>query len=274
MENKEGFFSIFPELFKNKRLIFNLAKNDIRSRFAGSYLGIFWAFIQPVITVLVYWFVFEIGFRSGSGADYPFVLFLTAGIVPWFFFSEALNGGMSAFNDYSYLVKKVVFHIDILPCVKILSSLFVHVFFVCFAFLVGALYGFYPNINSLQIVYYILANIFFVFSLSYLLASINIFFKDLSQLVNIVVLQLGMWMTPILWDANDKLAAFPTLRKVFKLNPMYYIVDGFRDSIILREFRIIDKLTWGGYFWLVSILIFLLGQYIYRRLKPHFADIL
>lgn len=274
MGNKEGAFSIFPELYRNKRLILSLAKNDIKSRFAGSYLGIFWAFIQPVITVLVYWFVFEIGFRSGSGAGFPFVLFLTAGIVPWFFFSEALNGGMIAFNEYSYLVKKVVFHIDILPCVKIISAGFVHVFFVAFAFFLAALYGYFPNISSLQIIYYIFANTFFVFSLSYLFASVNIFFNDLKQLVNIVVLQLGMWMTPILWDANEKLSNFPILSKIFKLNPMYYIVDGFRDSILVREFRIFDKLAWGGYFWLFTIVTFLLGQYFYRRLKPHFADIL
>ena len=75
------------DIYKNRRLVAKLAKNDFKTRYAGSYLGIVWAFIQPVITILVYWFVFSVGFRSGTGdLGVPFVLYLVAGIVPWFFF--------------------------------------------------------------------------------------------------------------------------------------------------------------------------------------------
>ena len=80
---------IFPlpmELYQNRALIFSLAKNDFKTKYAGSYLGIVWAFIQPIITILVYWFVFSVGLRSGAVQEYPFVLYLVSGIVPWFFF--------------------------------------------------------------------------------------------------------------------------------------------------------------------------------------------
>ena len=118
--------NIIGILKKNRKLIFSLAKNDFKTRFAGSYLGIFWAFVQPVVTILVYWFVFQVGFRSGTVAEFPFVLWLTAGLVPWFYFSEALMGATSSLLEYSYLVKKVVFNIDILPVIKVLSALFVN----------------------------------------------------------------------------------------------------------------------------------------------------
>lgn len=269
-----SFLTIPKELYKERRLIMSLAKNDIKNRFAGSYLGVFWAFIQPIITVLVYWIVFEVGFKSPGTVGFPFVLFLVTGIVPWFFFSDGLNGGMNSFVEYSYLVKKVVFHIDILPMVKILSALFVHVFFVAFAMVLATLYGYPPTAATLQIFYYMFCNIFLVIGLSYLCATVTIFFRDLSQFINIIVLQLGMWMTPVLWSASDMLGNRPKLMKVFKLNPMFYIVDGFRDSLLFREFHIFDKPAWGLYFWAFSLTVFVLGTGLYRKLKPHFADIL
>ena len=80
------------ELLQNRKLILSLAKNDFKTKYAGSYLGIVWAFVQPVVTILVYWFVFSVGLKAGNVSDYPFVLYLVSGIVPWFFFQDALNG--------------------------------------------------------------------------------------------------------------------------------------------------------------------------------------
>ena len=79
------------EVYQNRKLLWNLSKNDFKTKFAGSYLGIIWAFIQPIVTVVVYWFVFEKGLKAGgintrAGIDVPFVLWLVAGLVPWFFF--------------------------------------------------------------------------------------------------------------------------------------------------------------------------------------------
>ena len=146
-------------IYESRKLIARLSVNDFKTKFAGSYLGIIWAFIQPVITILVYWFVFEKGFKpaaihNAAGAKVPYVLWLIAGMVPWFFFSEALSGGTRALLDYSYLVKKVVFKIDILPMVKVISSVFVHLFFMAFAVILYALYGYYPDFYTLQILYY------------------------------------------------------------------------------------------------------------------------
>ena len=130
----KSIFSLPADLYKNRRLVMKLAKNDFKTRYAGSYFGTFWAFVQPVVTILVYWFVFSVGFRSNTDElGVPFVLYLVAGIVPWFFFSDALSGGTNSLLEYNYLVKKVVFNISVLPVVKIISALFVHGFFVLLA---------------------------------------------------------------------------------------------------------------------------------------------
>ena len=129
MTKLKKIFELPVELYHNRQLIFSLAKNDFKTKYAGSYLGIVWAFVQPIVTILVYWFVFSVGLRAGNADDYPFVLYLVSGIVPWFFFQDALNGGTNALLEYNYLVKKVVFKISILPMVKVISAMFVHCFF-------------------------------------------------------------------------------------------------------------------------------------------------
>lgn len=154
---------------------FKPCKNDFKTKYAGSYLGIVWAFIQPIVTILVYWFVFSVGLKAGTVSDYPFVLYLVSGIVPWFFFQDALNGGTNALIEYNYLVKKVVFKISILPIVKIISALFVHVFFVAFALILCACYGYTPSLYTLQIIYYSVCTFLFVLGLVYATSAIVIF---------------------------------------------------------------------------------------------------
>src|SRR5438105_7474192 len=107
-------------------LIFELARNDFRARYTGSLLGATWAFVQPVMTIGLYLFIYQVGFRSAPPAEVPFVLWLVVGIAPWFFFGDALVGSTSSLLEYSFLVKKVVFDVTAVPTIKVLSSAFIH----------------------------------------------------------------------------------------------------------------------------------------------------
>lgn len=259
------------EIFRHRKIALTLAKNDFKTKYAGSYLGIVWAFIQPIVTILVYWFVFQVGFRSGNMKGHPFVLYLVSGLVPWFFFSDGLNGGTASLTEYSYLVKKVVFNIDILPFIKVVAALFVHTFFIVFAIGLECLLGYYPSLYLLQLLYYIFCSFVFTLGITYLTSAVVVFFRDLTQFINIFVLQVGMWLTPIMWDENI-LPAW--LKVVFRLNPMFYVVDGFRDSMIYHRWVWDGKALWTVYFWVITFLAFGFGTRVFRRLKVHFADVL
>ena len=264
--------NVFKELYQNRKLIWKLSKNDFRNKFAGAYFGIVWAFIQPMVTVAVYFVVFQLGLRVQPAATgYPYICWLVSGIIPWFFFSDALPSASNCLLEYSYLVKKVVFKISILPIVKIISALFVHVFFVVFALILCACYGYTPSLYTLQIIYYSICTFLLVLGLVYATSAIVIFFRDLTQIISIF-LQVGVWLTPIMWDIN-MLSSHPWLIKLFKLNPMYYVVTGYRDSM-LGHVGIWNHASWTIYFWVVTILLFGLGSVIFKRLKPHFADVL
>lgn len=267
-------FMVLPvELWQSRHLIWKLAKNDFKKRYAGSYLGAFWAMAQPVVTVGMYYVVFDVimgGNASRTAADVPFVLFLTAGLVPWFFFSEALNHGTNALREYDYLVKKVVFKISILPIIKIIAATFIHVFFVFVLLIVAAVYGYYPSIYTIQLVYYSACLFIFVLALCYTTCAVVVFFKDLAQIINIA-LQIGMWATPILWDINTLTdSKWVTL---LKLNPLVYIVNGYRSAIYERQWFFEDFFS-TMYFWIVTMVLFGIGALIFKRLKVHFADVL
>lgn len=259
------------EIWDNKKILGQLAKNDFKSRFAGSYLGIIWAFIQPVVTVFVYWFVFEKGLRSGAQLNVPFVLWLIAGLIPWFFFADALNAGTNTLVEYQYLVKKVVFQINILPLVKVLSNFFVHIVFMGFGLILYMLYGFMPDLYWLQVIYYSLCCFILVLGLSYMTSALLVFFRDLSQIVGIV-LQVGIWMTPIMWNIQT-MGVPEWLKTVLKLNPMYYVVAGYRDALINKVW-FWENAGLNIYFWAFTIAVWCIGTATFKRLRVHFADVL
>jgi teichoic acid transport system permease protein len=155
-----------------------------------------WAFIQPTVTIAVYWFVFGVGLKSPPTGGVPFILYLITGIIVWFFFSESLVNGTNCFREYSYLVKKVTFNIKILPTVKIISSLYTHIFFIGFALVMLFIYGHSLTPHFLQIGYYLFCLIVFLTGVTWITASLQPFFTDILQFIN-VGMQVLFWGTPI-----------------------------------------------------------------------------
>ena len=257
------------DLVANRKLIQKFSINDFKSRYAGSFLGIMWAFIQPTVTIAVYWFVFDVGLKSAPTGGMPFILFLITGIIVWFFFSECLVNGTNCFREYSYLVKKVTFNIKILPTVKIISSLYTHIFFIAFTVVMMLLYSQPITLHLVQIVYYLICLIVFLTGLTWVTASLQPFFTDILQFIN-VGMQVLFWGTPILWDIN----IFPAnLLWILKLNPLYYIVQGYRESFFGTGW-FWEHPVMTAYFWGFSLVLLLIGIAVYRKLRPHFADVL
>jgi teichoic acid transport system permease protein len=258
------------------RLVFRLSLNDFKKRYAGSYLGFIWALVQPVVTVFMYWFVFDRFFNQkgqlvAPGLDIPYVLYLTSGLVPWFFFSECMSQGTNALHEYTFLVKQVVFKVSILPLIKCVAAVFTHAFFVVVMIVVAALYGIYPSVSMLQFIYYSFCLFVLAAGLVYLTSALDVFFRDLSQIIN-VLLQLGMWATPILWNVNI-INDSPVLVRIIKLNPLFYITDGYRKALAGGGWFVSD-VKGTLYFWGVTVLVFLFGTFVFKRLRPRFADVL
>ncbi len=269
----EYLVSLIKEIITKRKLILDLSKADFKKRFVGSYFGVAWMFMQPMATVLVYFFVFQMGFKSIPPVpDYPYVLWLIPGIVPWFYFSEVLNLGTGCLQEYNYLVKKVVFRVEILPVIKLISCFMVHGIFAIIMILVFFCYGYFPKASWIQILYYTFASSMLSLAIAYFTSAINVFFKDMAQIIGIC-LQFGMWMVPIMW-APEMFKSIPAwLPVLLKLNPFYYIVAGYRDSMLTGSW-LTERPTLGLYFWTVTIVLMLIGLKVFKRLRPHFSDVL
>ena len=247
----------------------DLVKNDFKSRYLNNYLGILWAFIQPTISILIFWFVFQVGFKAAHVQDVPFILWLVAGMIPWFFLSEALPSATNAILDNSFLVKKNVFRVSLLPIVKITSAVIVHLFFMVFMMSMYMLYGYAPNLYWLQMFYYLFSAIILLLGISWITSSVVIFFRDLGQLVSMSI-QFGFWLTPIFWSLTMVPEKY---RWLFELNPAHYITQGYRDALI-NHIWFWEKPMEALLFWGITLIFFALGSIVFRKLRPHFADVL
>ncbi len=263
------FYYFIRLLFLQKHLIAAMAKREVASQYIGSLLGFIWAFIQPLVLITVLWMVFSLGFRAKPAGNIPFVVWLTAGMAPWFAFSEIITGSSGILVANAHLIKKTVFHSQILPVVKVVSAFIRHTIFLLML-LVLILFNHVPITGYyLQFIYYLFCMAFLALGIGWLVSALNVFLRDVAQIVAVVI-QVGFWATPIFWDISimpEKLQPF------FKLNPVFYIVQGYRESFLygIAFWHHPYQTLW---FWVLSSSLFVLGALVFQRLKPQFADVL
>lgn len=258
---------IISEQMRSKGLIWSLAKSDFKNRYVGSYYGLLWEVLQPLSLIFLFWFLFEFAFGITEMEGMPYVLWFIIGLIPWFFFSDAWSNATNALTQYSFLVKKMVFKVEILPTVKIVSSLLTSVIFHAILVAVLIIYGEGGRLSSLAVLYYLFCTFVLVTGLGFLTSAIVVFFKDMRQLLTII-LQFGIYLTPILWPKSF----IPESWHWFiTLNPMAYIVDGYRSAIFGRE--LFDPVS-TAIFWVTTIAILIIGSIVFQKLRPHLADVL
>ncbi len=262
-------YKLFNHLVIYRKLIAAMAVHEVRSRYVGSIGGAFWLLIHPLITASIYWFIFSVGFKVLPHGDIPFILFFLAGLAPWLTFQEITTNSAECVVRSPHLVKKVVFPLEVLPIIYLLVGLVPQAAMILFL-MCGVLY-FHMDWSwaFLSGFYYLFALMFFTLGLGWLFSSINVFFRDVSQGLA-VGLGLWFWLTPIVWP----LELLPEQYRFWlTLNPVYYIVEGYRDSFL---YGIPFWQSGNGhlYFWLFSLCLFLLGRTVFKRLQGDFAEVL
>ena len=263
------FFGFLKSVVQSRKLLWSLTKNDFKQKYIGNFLGILWAFIQPTMTIIIFWFVFQVGFKSQPIDNFPFILWLLAGMFPWFFFAEGLAMGTGSIIGNTFLVKKVVFRVSLLPVISLLSALAIHIFFIFFMFAMFIYYGYTPQWYWLQVIYYLFALIILLLGVTWITSSIVVFFKDMGQLVAMLI-QFGFWLTPIFWAMKIVPQKY---HWIIELNPMVYIVEGYRNSMIYHKW-FWEDMEMTLYYWTVTGILFIAGALIFKKIRPHFADVL
>lgn len=267
-------FASFPavrflsQAWIQRGIVLTMATRDFESRYIGTLGGTIWAIIQPLATIVVFYLVFAIGFRVQSPTDTSFILWFVTGLAPWFLFNDTLQAIAGSVTGQAYLVKKTVFPTEVLAFVKIASALPAHVVFLL---IILVLLGFFHvpfGLERLLLLYYMFCTSVLLLGLGWMLSALQVFYRDIGQALPIL-LNVWFWATPIVWPEQNIPDRF---RDILNYNPIYYVVSGYRDSLIYPEVR------WPGViptvsFWCFALAVMIVGTYIFDRLKPEFADV-
>ncbi len=267
------FYIIFVNLVKKFRVhghtIRTMAITEIRSRYVDTIGGLIWALVHPLLIILVYWFVFSVGFKVTPPGGVPFILVFLSGFIPWIIVNETLAGSTNIIQANSHLVTKTVFPTEILPVVRLLVSLVTHFVMLLVLLVIMFVSDISFSVYNFQFLYYLFALTVFILGLSWLFSSVNLFFRDTAHILQ-ALLPLWFWLTPIVWFRD----MIPQKYQWFlDLNPLVYIVEGYKKSFIYHA-PFWEDLHSAAYFWTVGLVAFVCGGLVFRKLKPEFAEVL
>ncbi len=260
---------MFQLILSNRGLIWQLTVHELRSRYAATLIGSVWAVINPVVVIVVFWFVCSYGLRITFESGPPYFLVLFCGLIPWMTFNEALTGAAGAVLQHQYLVKRVSFPLEILPIVNIVSAAVVHFFLVALLMIILLLSGIRITPHSFQAIYFLIAMVSLTIGLSWAFAALQVFHRDLGHALA-AILTIWFWITPIVWPVRD---LSDRAMWLIQLNPLFYVVQGYRNAF-LYEAPLFAMWPLDVYFWGLTVTLLVLGATVFRQLRPHLADVL
>ena len=251
-------------------MIRSMVVRDIRSRYIGSLLGIFWSIIHPFLQLLLYYFIFAVVLKMRLGPEYGgtnFAIWLMAGLLPWLFFGEVVKNSPSAVREQSNLIKKMVFPSEILSVVQLAAGILNHLIGLSILFVFLIFFGVEISVKVFFILPYLLCITIFSLGISWFLSALNVFLRDVGQVIG-VFLHLWFFLTPILYPLNLIPENF---RDFYFINPMLHAVEGYRMALLGRtEF----DFTGFAYLLIIGLILFAVGGLTFKKLKPAFADVL
>jgi lipopolysaccharide transport system permease protein len=258
-------------LWHNRSLIHASAKREVLGRYRGSVLGLLWSFFNPLFMLSVYTFVFSEVFKArwsgGSESKTEFALVLFAGLIVFNLFAECINRAPGLILSNPNYVKKVVYPLEILPFVALLSALY-HAIISLGVWLVAylALFGM-PHFTLLYMPLVALPLCLFILGLSWVLASLSVFLRDVSQFIGAATTVL-MFLSPIFYPASALPEAY---RVLIYWNPLTPAIEMVRDVLYWGKAPNIALL---GVYWLVTSLTAWLGFAWFQKTRKGFADVL
>lgn len=247
-----------------------MSVKELQKRYSGAALGAFWSLVKPLLFIGVYWFAVSVGIRGGGAInETPYIHYLVAGIIPWFFVSETLVTAGRSLRANRHLITKMVYPVSTIPTFSVLSQLYVHGIMTLIVVVLFAATGYPPTWYSLQLVYYSFALFVFMTVLSWTTSALVVVSRDFEHLIKSTT-QMLFWLTPIIWHIGNVKGV---LKLVVMANPINYFVNGYRESLLYGEW-FFENPAYTGYFWGLTLLLALFGGHLFNRLKGEFADIL
>ena len=254
-------------LLRYRGLIQSLVARELKARYRGSVLGLVWSFINPLLLLSIYSFVFSTIMRNDQPGTRPFAVFMFCGLLPWTWFSASLSEATSSLITGGNLIKKVLFPAEVLPIVSVLANM-VH-FCLGLVILAAFMIGFrhYPNVATLPWFPVVVAiQLVFTLGLALGLSALTVHFRDIRDLLT-NVLTLWFFATPIIYPYF--MPSIERFLMLFRLNPFYHLAVSYQEILFFDHFGHARSLLLLG---ALSVVVFLAGYWLFDRLRDSFAE--
>lgn len=261
---------VLSENIKNIYRIFAISKYELVSEIRDSKLGIFWNFANPIIQILTYWFVFGVILERGNIDGIPYISWMLGGMIVWFFISPCITNGCKAIHSKVSIITKMKFPVSILPTTVTLKEFINHLILLFVVMILLTVQGYGPSVSWFGLLYYAFCAVVLGTSLAMTLSVLNMLARDTRKLV-LASMRLLLYMTPILWTIPPSLPN--SVKFILEINPIYYIVQGYRDCFFYSG-EFITNISAGLTFWVITVVLFVIGSMMMYRFRYKFIDMI
>jgi lipopolysaccharide transport system permease protein len=263
------------ELYQYRALLSALSMRELKARYRASILGFLWTFLNPTLSMAVYWLVFDRLMARGGGKE-AFPYFIFSGLLPWIYFSSSILGGTTAISDRKDLLTKVRFPAQVLPATVVLTNLLNLAFSIPLLVALGVVFNHFPTWHLVLLIPVVLVQTFLTLAITYLLAALNVAFRDLQHIVA-SILQLAFFLTPILWDLGQmspllQMTAAESQALVQVVNPMAPLIEAWHDIFYRHQ----GPADWNPLLTVAieSLVIMIISAAIFERRREEFAELI
>src|SRR5699024_6045091 len=272
----KSMWKVLQEQIAHFYLVRRLSIYDVKSKNQNNYLGIVWEVLTPVISILIYWFVFGT-LRSRApiemgGIEVPFFYWLFIGFVVWTFFYQASIEASKSIYTRLKMLSKMNFPSSVISNIPISSKFYTHIIMLVLAFIVFQFAGYYVSIYMIQILYFIFASYVLIYAFALITSTLSTLIRDVHLLLN-SLLRMLLYLSGVLWPLT-MLSDFPTLMVLMKLNPLVYLIEGYRAAFFGTEWYLVTAWEYSLYFWGLMLVMLLIGSVLHVKFRRNFIDYL
>jgi teichoic acid transport system permease protein len=262
----KSLFTVLKEQISSMYLIGRLSLFELKSANNNNYLGMLWELINPTIQLAIYWFVFGFGIRGGEDVNgIPFVYWLLSGMSVWFFVNQSLLEGSKSIYTRINFISKMSFPMSVIPTYVIMSKFYSHLMLVGLITILLQFTGFIITPYFIQLPYFMFGTLMLLLSVSLITSTLATIVRDVQMVVTSIVRML-LYLTPLLW--------VPTgfIKKLMMFNPFYFLVEGYRASLLGTSWYMIENVELTLYFWGLVLLLLMIGSALHVKFRNHFVD--
>ena len=256
------------DLWRFRELFLILSWRDISVRYKQTIIGVLWAFIRPVLTMLVFTIVFGKIAKLPSEGSAPYAIMVYAALLPWQFFASALSESSNSLVQNNQLISKVYFPRMIIPSSSIITGIIDFTISFAILFILMFYYQFYPTWNILMVPLFLLVALLTSLGMGLFITSLNVKFRDFRYVIPFII-QFGLYISPVGFSSS----VIPDQYRVwYSLNPMVGVIDGFRWAILGGD----SQPYWPGFALSLGVMLFFLwlGIRTFRKMERSFADMI